>query len=44
LPIIPRFRDVETVEVWRDDTVELSLLFDPEMNLDERILKEQFVP
>lgn len=37
-------RDVETVEVWRDDTVTLSLLFDPEMNLDERILKEQFVP
>jgi NAD+ kinase len=37
-------RDVETVEVWRDETVEISLLFDPEMNLDERIIKEQFMP
>lgn len=37
-------RDVETVEVWRDETVEISLLFDPDMNLDERIIKEQFMP
>ena len=37
-------RDVETVEIWRDETVEISLLFDPEMNLDERIIKEQFMP
>ncbi|MBI3441959.1 MAG: NAD kinase [Proteobacteria bacterium] len=37
-------RDVETVEVWRDETIEISLLFDPEMNLDERIIKEQFMP
>ena len=37
-------RDVETVEIWRDDTVDISLLFDPEMNLDERIIKEQFMP
>ncbi|MFH1158829.1 MAG: NAD kinase [Pseudomonadota bacterium] len=37
-------RDVETVEVWRDETVAISLLFDPEMNLDERIIKEQFMP
>lgn len=37
-------RDVETVEVWQDNTVEISLLFDPEMNLDERMLKEQFMP
>ncbi len=37
-------RDVETVEVWQDDTVEISLLFDPEMNLDERMIKEQFMP
>ena len=36
-------RDVETVEIWRDK-VEVSLLFDPEMNLDERIIKEQFMP
>ena len=37
-------RDVETVEIWRDMAVEVSLLFDPEMNLDERIIKEQFMP
>ena len=36
-------RDVETVEIWRDK-VEVSLLFDPEMNLYERIIKEQFMP
>lgn len=37
-------RDVETVEVWQDSNVEISLLFDPEMNLDERMIKEQFMP
>jgi NAD+ kinase len=37
-------RDVENVEIWRDKEVEVSLLFDPEMNLDERIIKEQFMP
>ncbi len=37
-------RDVETVEVWQDDSVEISLLFDPEMNLAERMIKEQFMP
>lgn len=37
-------RDVETVEVWMEDTVKISLLFDPEMNLDERMIKEQFMP
>jgi len=37
-------RDVETVEVWRDEKIKISLLFDPEMNLDERIIKEQFMP
>ncbi len=37
-------RDVENVEIWRDKAVEVSLLFDPEMNLDERIIKEQFMP
>jgi hypothetical protein len=35
---------VETVEVWKEDTVNISLLFDPEMNLDERMIKEQFMP
>lgn len=37
-------RDVETVEVWKEDTVNIFLLFDPEMNLDERMIKEQFMP
>ncbi len=37
-------RDVETVEVWQDSSIEISLLFDPEMNLDERMIKEQFMP
>jgi len=37
-------RDIETVDVWQDAAVEISLLFDPEMNLDERMIKEQFMP
>ncbi|NNG04709.1 MAG: NAD kinase [Inquilinus sp.] len=36
-------RDVARVEVCEDRGVELRLLFDPEHNLEERILKEQFV-
>ncbi len=37
-------RDVMAVEVWEDRQITLTLLFDPEHNLEERILKEQFVP
>ena len=37
-------RDVVRVEIWEDRTLSLQLLFDPEHNLEERILKEQFVP
>lgn len=37
-------RDIASVEVWQDNSVEISLLFDPEMNLDERMIKEQFMP
>ena len=37
------FRDAEMVEIWRDETASVTLLFDPEMNLDERIIKEQFM-
>jgi NAD+ kinase len=37
-------RDVESVEIWQDETIDISLLFDPEMNLDERMIKEQFMP
>lgn len=35
-------RDVVSVSVFEDRTVTLSLLFDPEHNLEERITKEQF--
>ncbi|MFM2044262.1 MAG: hypothetical protein RLY86_2838 [Pseudomonadota bacterium] len=37
-------RDVSSVEVHEDRAVSSTLLFDPEMNLEERILKEQFAP
>ncbi|HEX2529377.1 MAG TPA: NAD kinase [Geminicoccus sp.] len=37
-------RDVVKVEIWEDRTITLKLLFDPEHHLEERILKEQFVP
>jgi NAD+ kinase len=37
-------RDVVEVEVWEDRSIDLTLLFDPEHNFEERILKEQFVP
>jgi len=35
-------RDVERVTVSDDRSVSLTLLFDPEHNLEERIIKEQF--
>lgn len=37
-------RDVVSVEIWEDRSLALHLLFDPEHNLEERILKEQFIP
>lgn len=37
-------RDVAKVEVWQDKKAAVSLLFDPERNLDERIITEQFLP
>ena len=37
-------RDVASVEVWEDRDKRFQLLFDPEHNLEERILKEQFIP
>jgi len=37
-------RDVAKVEVWEDHSKCLTLLFDPEHDLEERILNEQFVP
>lgn len=38
------FRDVVKVDVWKDQNASINLLFDPEMNLDERMIKEQFMP
>ncbi|WP_207476564.1 NAD kinase [Arenibaculum pallidiluteum] len=37
-------RDVVRVDVCEDRAVELTLLFDPDQSLEERILKEQFLP
>lgn len=37
-------RDVASVTVAVDPNVSISLLFDPEHNLEERILNEQFIP
>lgn len=37
-------RDVTRVAVSEDRSVSLTLLFDPEHNLEERIIKEQFEP
>jgi len=37
-------RDVVEVEVHEDRSCELALLFDPEHNLEERIIAEQFLP
>jgi len=37
-------RDVARVTVREDTSVDLNLLFDPEHNLEERIIKEQFQP
>ncbi|MFN4281190.1 MAG: NAD kinase [Alphaproteobacteria bacterium] len=37
-------RDVVRVHVTEDPAIDLTLLFDPEHNLEERIVKEQFEP
>ena len=37
-------RDVERVEIMKDRAIALVVLFDPELTLEERILKEQFQP
>ncbi|HSK40648.1 MAG TPA: NAD kinase, partial [Arenibaculum sp.] len=37
-------REIARVDVFEDRNVRLCLLFDPEHNLEERILKEQFMP
>jgi NAD+ kinase len=37
-------RNVVEVRIAQDNETELHILFDPEHNLEERILQEQFVP
>ncbi len=37
-------RNVAAVQVCVDEETEVTLLFDPDHNLDERILNEQFIP
>jgi len=36
-------RDVVSVSVREAHDIELTLLFDPEHNLEERVFKEQFL-
>jgi NAD+ kinase len=38
------YRSIVQIEVVEDRGAELRLLFDPEHNLEERILNEQFIP
>ncbi len=37
-------RDVTSIEVWEDRQQSVRILFDPEHNLEDRILNEQFMP
>ena len=37
-------RDIKAVSVKEDRSIKLNLLYDPDHNLDERVLKEQFSP
>ena len=37
-------REVGSVEIREDRSVALTLLFDPDQHLEERMLKEQFMP
>jgi NAD+ kinase len=37
-------RDVANVEIREDRTIGIDLMFDPEHNLEERIIAEQFLP
>ena len=37
-------RDIKAISVKEDRSINLNLLYDPDHNLDERVLKEQFSP
>ena len=36
-------REIKEVTIWQSKSIERQLLFDPEQNLEERIISEQFV-
>ena len=38
------YRDIAHIEIEQEQNIALRLLFDPEHNLEERILNEQFIP
>jgi NAD+ kinase len=38
------YRDITHIEIEQERNIALRLLFDPEHNLEERILNEQFIP
>ena len=37
-------RDIKSVVITEDRSIDLNILYDPDHNLDERVLKEQFSP
>jgi NAD+ kinase len=37
-------RDIKSVIITEDRNIKLNILYDPDHNLDERVLKEQFSP
>jgi NAD+ kinase len=37
-------RNIRSVSIRQENDISLRMLFDPEHNLEERILNEQFVP
>ena len=37
-------RDIKSVIITEDRSIDLNILYDPDHNLDERVLKEQFSP
>lgn len=41
---VTEVRHVAQVDVWQSTSIGVDLLFDPDHNLEERILKEQFLP
>lgn len=36
-------RNVQSVEIWETQDIDVRILYDPDLNLEERVLKEQFL-